>query len=167
MWSPPTLRHTLMITGRPSSAIIHLHGATVLFIPWAPLAILVGRLRLRRLLHPERFRQARSLPPLFQPCTECERQGEHDQCGYPCNGNGSGNSKFFNPRRGNRSTPGSRLSSSNARPSASAVMNRRRRQGSEHGGRISGVANFASSGSSRNMGNTNGAARNSARQTRS
>ena len=62
-----------------------------------------------------------------------------------------------------RSTQGSRLSSSIARPSASAVMNRlAASRGANTAGASAASRNFASSGSSRNMGNTNGAARNSA-----
>ena len=62
-----------------------------------------------------------------------------------------------------RSTQGSRLSSSIARPSASAVMDRlAASRGANTAGASTAPRNLASSGSSRSMGNTNGAARNQA-----
>ena len=61
-----------------------------------------------------------------------------------------------------RSPQGSRLSSANARPSASAVMDRlAASRGANTAGASTTSRNLASSGSSRNMGNANGAARNS------
>jgi hypothetical protein len=67
------------------------------------------------------------------------------------------------PSGASRSTQGSRLSSSIARPSASAVMDRlAASRGANTTGASTASRNLASSGSSRNMGNTNGTARNQA-----
>ena len=67
------------------------------------------------------------------------------------------------PAGASRSAQGARLSSSNTRPSASAVMDRLAApRAANTAGASTASRNLASSGSSRNIGNTNGAGRNPA-----
>ena len=129
----------------------------------------MGRLRLRRLLHPERFRQARSLSSLFQPCNECERNVSRINAVTRATATGTRSSSGLagagppNPGRGEQVSARGSAQFPQHPAERERLMDRPARQEQQtrpvHQRRREILA---SSGSSRNIGNTNGAGRNPA-----